>query len=212
MPKLFVKICGITDLEDAQLAVNCGADAIGFIFHPASPRHVQYESIRSWSKDISDSVLKVGVFVEQSIAEIEDIMSICNLDWAQFHGAVPHKPTQMFDSRYIQAYRVRGNQTDQPIHHYHPTPNAILLDAFNEESYGGTGHSFNWDAIQHIQTTSSVPVIIAGGLNNDNLDQLVQTVKVYGIDLSSGLEEKAGKKSVEKCNLFKEWLAHYRAI
>lgn len=194
-----VKICGITNREDALEAVDAGADALGFVFYMGSPRHISPDVARDIVKSIPPFVTTVGVFVDERGEEIERTMRYAAIDVAQLHGHETPEvcPTGM---RVIKAIRVKELIDLEPLKHYRVS--AFLLDTYTPESLGGTGQIFNWDIA--LAAREFGRIILAGGLNPDNVEKAVRWVRPYAVDVSSGVEEEKGKKDHKKIRLFIE--------
>ena len=192
-----VKICGITNVDDALAASDLGVDALGFVFYRESPRHISPDQAREIIRRLPPFITTVGVFVDLPPGEVKNIMRHASLDVAQLHG---HELPEgcVLDGRVIKAIRVKELSDLEPLHHYHVS--AFLLDTYTKESFGGTGQIFNWDIALHAKQFGKI--ILAGGLNPDNVDKAVRLVKPYGVDVSSGVEERKGKKDHRKMGLF----------
>jgi phosphoribosylanthranilate isomerase len=189
-----VKICGITNHEDAVAAMNMGADLLGFNFYPQSPRYVPPEKVTEIIKKLPGFIDLAGVFVNASIDEIHEISNVCPLNWVQLHGdETPDFCRQLLthDVKTMKAIRVKDGSDIRRAEQYFT--DAILLDAFRPESYGGTGRTFDWNVIGHIGKR----VFLAGGINPDNVADAIK-LGVYGIDVCSGIEAEPGKKDHEK--------------
>ena len=193
-----VKICGITSLDDALHAAACGADALGFVFYPGSPRFVDPDQTRRIIAELPPLVTAVGLFVNESPARIREMVEFCGLNTVQLHG--DEKPDQCCypPCRVIKALRLRGDMQDSQFAAY--TVSALLLDAFVPSTFGGTGHRCDW--VQAATVASQYRVILAGGLNPENVAEAVRQVRPYGVDVSSGVEEKPGQKDPEKVARF----------
>ncbi|MDW8002708.1 MAG: phosphoribosylanthranilate isomerase [Deltaproteobacteria bacterium] len=179
-----VKICGITNLEDALLACKLGADAIGFVFYKKSKRYIEPSSAKKIIDRLPPFVTTVGVFVEEDEKEILTIMREINLDRVQIYRDLK------LDKRIaIRVIRIRD---ENDIPHIESTPYFPLLDSYTE-AYGGEGVRFDWSMLKGVKRE----FILAGGINLDNID-LALELKPYGIDISSGVEERPGKKSAKK--------------
>ena len=194
-----IKICGITNVEDALAAADFGADAIGFVFYEGSPRSISHKEARNIIKKLPPYLTTVGVFVDRSPEEIERIMRYVSLDVAQLHG---HESPEacMLSGRVIKAIRVKELSDLEPLRKYRVS--AFLLDAYTTESFGGTGQIFNWDIA--VDAKQFGKIILAGGLNPDNVEKAVRRVRPYAVDVSSGVEEGKGKKDHKKLKLFIE--------
>ncbi|MBI2957358.1 MAG: phosphoribosylanthranilate isomerase [Chloroflexi bacterium] len=184
-----VKICGITNSEDALQAVGCGADALGFVF-AASRRRVTIEQAREITSQLPPYVCKVGVFVDQDIDEVKGTMSACSLDVAQLHGSeTPEYCGELFP-QVVKAFRVKDRASLDELPRYRVS--GYLLDSYVEDLPGGTGTSFNWD-LAH-EATRFGPIILSGGLHAGNVLLAIARVRPYGVDVSTGVEASPGKK------------------
>jgi phosphoribosylanthranilate isomerase len=193
-----IKICGITNIEDALSAVDFGADAMGFVFHQKSPRAVDPETAGTIISEIPPFVTTVGVFVDENKQRIEQIAGDIGLDVVQLHGYEP--PEACFMSvRVIKAIRVRELTDLEQLRMYNVS--AFLLDTFSPYSAGGTGQTFNWDIA--VEARKFGRIILAGGLSHDNVGEAVRLVQPYGVDVSTGVEgPEKGRKDREKLKLF----------
>ncbi|MBF0520274.1 MAG: phosphoribosylanthranilate isomerase [Nitrospirae bacterium] len=201
---LKVKICGITNIEDALLACKFGADAIGFVFYEKSPRHVTIAQARKIIEALPPFVITVGVFVDEGLETIISTFKETGLDAVQLHG--DETPQMCSDlkhrvQRVVKAFRVR-DFTDLNTLKAYSGADAFLLDTYTEKLYGGSGTVFNWDIAQEAGEFGNV--ILAGGLTPENIEEAVRRVNPYAVDVSSGVEEKKGKKDREKLRLFIE--------
>lgn len=194
-----VKICGITNVGDALAAVDLGADALGFVFFKKSPRYITPEGAQEIVGYLPSFVTTVGVFVDEPHDEIERIIKVVPIDIAQMHGHEPPEACRM-PMRVIKAIRVKELVDLDPLRHYQVS--AFLLDTYSPDSFGGTGQIFNWDIA--VAAKQFGRIILAGGLNPDNIRKAVEWVKPYGVDVSSGVEEDKGKKDYGKMRLFIE--------
>jgi phosphoribosylanthranilate isomerase len=193
-----VKICGITNLDDAHNAVACGADALGFVFYPGSSRFVNPDMARRIIAELPPLVTTVGLFVNEPPARIREMVDFCGLNTVQLHG--DEEPDQCCypPCRVIKAFRLRGDMQDSLFAAYKVS--ALLLDAFVPDQFGGTGHRCDWTKAAVV--ASQHRVILAGGLNPENVAEAVRQVHPYGVDVSSGVEEKPGQKDPEKVARF----------
>jgi phosphoribosylanthranilate isomerase len=199
---LRVKICGITRLEDALAAAEAGADALGFNFYAKSPRFIPLNKAAGIIKKLPPFVSRVGVFVNPSQAEVERALSSTRLDWLQFHGDedfdfVSRFPAEMV----IKALRVKEMKDLKALGPFVSSA-AFLLDAYSAEAYGGTGTSFRWDIAIQAKKRFERPVILAGGLNAENVAEAVKKVMPWAVDTASGVESAPGKKDREKMKRF----------
>jgi phosphoribosylanthranilate isomerase len=194
-----VKICGITRVDDALAAANAGVDAIGLVFYAKSPRYVTIEQAQIIVAAIPPFVSIVGLFVNAPKAEIESVLSQVRLNLLQFHGDETPSDCEQINLPYYKAIRVR---TDTNLVQYAAEFNsarALLLDAYNEAEFGGTGQTFDWNLIPNNMTK---PVILAGGLTAENVDSAIRQVQPYAVDVSGGVEQSKGVKDAEKIVTF----------
>lgn len=193
-----VKICGITNAEDAQQAVSAGADALGFVFFAQSPRSVSEEQVREIVKELPPFVTRVGLFVNADAEQINRTMQACRLDLAQLHGDETPELFGRLACRAIKALRVQDRSS--LLDHQHYPGAALLLDAWCPDRYGGTGASFDWDLAAEVARQRSV--ILAGGLTPENVVAAIRTVQPYAVDVSSGVEAAPGRKDLLKLRNF----------
>ncbi len=189
-----VKICGITSLDDALHAAVCGADALGFVFYEKSPRCLTPEQARSIIAALPPFVSAVGLFVNEDAARIREIASYCGLDTLQLHGDEGPADCLFPPYRVIKALRVKDEASLADLDGW-PVP-ALLLDAWRPDSYGGTGHAFDWSLAA--RAAQGRRLILAGGLTPDNVAEAVRTVRPFAVDVSSGVEERPGRKEPKK--------------
>lgn len=190
-----IKICGITNLEDALFTSSCGADAIGFIFYPKSPRYVTPKSVRNIIDNLPVDIVKVGVFVNHDAGEISEIVRYCRLDMIQLHGdESPEYCRQFSDTLLIKAFAPRCEK-DLNILREYPV-RAILIDSHDTGRYGGTGKTSDWNLAMKVKNTH--PLILSGGLNTENILEAIETVSPHAVDVNSGVEDLPGKKNQEK--------------
>jgi phosphoribosylanthranilate isomerase len=201
-----VKICGITNHEDAAAAMDMGADLLGFNFYPESPRYVIIEKVVQIVSKLPAFVTIVGVFVDASVEQIREVIRTCQLDWVQLHGDESPQFCQSLATdnvKTMKALRIREKADIDKADHYFT--DAILLDAFHPQKYGGTGLTFDWNIIGHIGKR----VFLAGGINPDNAVDAVK-LGVYGIDVCSGIESEPGKKDHNKMKMLFDNIRHLR--
>jgi len=196
-----VKICGITVLDDALCAVEAGADALGFIFWPASPRCVEPDAIRLLGEMLPPFVLRVGVFVDANADEVTKTVDRARLDAAQLHGdespAVCAKVRER--CRVFKAFRMKDESVIDEMKAY--DVDAFLLDAYASDKPGGTGKTFDWDLATRAKALGK-PVILSGGLKVENVPAAIAKVRPYALDVSSGVESTPGKKDHDKVRAF----------
>ncbi len=196
-----VKICGITNIEDAMAAVDFGADALGFVFVKKSPRYVQPKKAALIINELPPFIQTVGVFANETTEHIEAIISMARLDMAQLHGDEPPEMCKL-SRRVVKAIRVKSLDSLAPLGQYGRHVAGFLLDAYTPDKLGGTGMIFNWDIA--VEAKQFGQIILAGGLTPDNVTEAVRHVAPYGVDVSSGVELEKGKKDIEKVRLFIE--------
>lgn len=189
-----VKICGITSIEDALAAVSAGADALGFVFYAKSPRAVSPEQARAIIRCLPPFVTTVGLFVNAERVKIESIALSCGLDAIQLHGDEAPQACLFPGYRVIKALRVKDAASLEQASAYQVS--GLLLDAWSERVYGGSGEAFDWTLLKDFANRQ--PVILAGGLNPENVVRAIQQVRPYAVDASSGVEMAPGKKDVSK--------------
>ena len=194
-----VKICGITNLADAKVAVEAGADALGFNFYEKSPRYVSLKTAAAISKQLPPFVMRVGVFVNAPEELVLRAISEVGLTMLQFHGDEPPEFCAQFGLMSIKAFRIRDGESLKQIPHYQT--DAYLLDAYSAEARGGTGEKFNWDLAVAAQKFGK-PIFLAGGLTPENVAEAVRKVRPFGVDVSSGVEAAPGKKDHAKIRAF----------
>ena len=193
-----VKICGITSAEDALAAVEAGADALGFIFVPGTPRLVLPEIVEGIVAGLPPFVTPVGVFMDQPLEEVLRIATRCNLQAIQLHGGEPEAFSRRIPLKVIKAIRVRDAADLRPMATY--PAHAFLLDAFVEGRPGGTGNTICWDLAA--QAKGRAPLILSGGLRPDTVGPAIRRVRPYGVDVSSGVEVRPGRKDHQKVREF----------
>jgi phosphoribosylanthranilate isomerase len=193
MNKVKVKICGITNLEDASIAVELGANALGFIFAP-SPRKITPQKARAIIRAIPPFVKTVGVFVNEAPATIREVMQHCGLDLVQLHGDESPALCDELMPCTIKALRIKDESNLQNSRAYHGKVRALLLDTYSKEKAGGTGKTFDWNLAIKIKEMG-IPIILSGGIGPSNIDLAIHTVRPYAVDVNSAVEKYPGKKS-----------------
>lgn len=199
MKRTRVKICGITRVEDALSAVQAGADAIGLVFYTSSPRYVSIAQARDIVAAMPPFVSVVGLFVNASSDEIQSILSQVRLDILQFHGDETPAQCAQINLPYYKAIRVKPDTNLLQYAIDFKAAKALLLDAYSEQAYGGTGQTFDWSLIPQ---DLPKPIILAGGLDALNVAGAIQQVQPYAVDVSGGVELTKGIKSAEKIAAF----------
>jgi phosphoribosylanthranilate isomerase len=195
-----VKICGITNLEDALLAASLGAQALGFIFYPPSPRQVAPEAARNIIAQLPPLVLSVGVFVDEEAPVVRDLAARAGLDWVQLHGQESPEYCRSLGRRVIKAFRIRDANSLRDLPDYRSSVQAFLLDTYKEGRVGGTGETFNWELAREAQKFG--PIILAGGLTPENVAQAIKVAQPQAVDVASGVEAAPGKKDPVKLKAF----------
>lgn len=193
------KICGITRLEDALAAVEHGADAIGLVFYKPSPRYVSIEQAAAISAALPPFVSVVALFVDPTQGEVNAVLSRVRIDVLQFHGEESEVACAQYSLPYLKVIRVK---TDTNLIQYaqaYSTAKALLLDTYSEHAVGGTGQVFDWSLIPN---NLPVPIILAGGLTPENVNEAVKQVKPYAVDVSGGVETSKGIKNSVKIAAF----------
>lgn len=196
-----VKICGITNIDDAKAAIDAGADALGFIFYKESPRYISPENAKTIINALPPFIIKTGVFVNETTKGIEKTVSGTGVNLIQLHGNEPPEMCSALCS-VIKAFRVKSLESLDPLYKYKGLVSAFLLDTYTPDILGGTGQIFNWDIA--IEAKQFGRIILAGGLTPDNVADAVKRVDPYAVDVSSSIESKRGKKDRKKMQLFIE--------
>ncbi len=196
-----VKICGITNIDDAKKAVKLGAWAVGFIFVPDTPRYITPEKAKNIIQALPDNVLKFGVFMDCSIIDVVNTAEYADLSTIQLHGkeSVEYCKQIKENNKFslVKVFRVKDNQNLEGISLYKGIVDFILLDSYTKGQAGGTGKTFNWKIALEAKTLG-VPIILAGGLNPNNICNAYNQVKPYAFDVSSGVEKSKGIKDHDK--------------
>ncbi|HCL58623.1 MAG TPA: phosphoribosylanthranilate isomerase [Acinetobacter sp.] len=198
------KICGITRIQDINSVVHAGADAIGLVFYPPSPRNVSIEQAQGLLQHIPAYVQVVGLFVNATADEIATVLKQVPLDILQFHGdETPlqcQQIAQQVGRRWYKAIQVKPDlDVVAEIQRYQAAgASAVLLDAWHPDLKGGTGHSFDWSTFPQLD----IPLILAGGLNPDNIEEAIHTTQAYAVDVSGGVESAKGIKDQQLIERF----------
>lgn len=199
MRRTRVKICGITRLEDALGAVAAGADALGFVFHPASPRYITPVAAAGIIDRLPPFVATVGLFVDLEPAAVNDAVAIAQVDLVQFHGQESPAACALSPRPWIKAVQARQGLDFAAIAGQYAGARALLVDAWHPTLAGGTGHRFDWNLIAGART---YPLVLAGGLDAANVAQAIQQVSPYAVDVSGGVESSKGIKDIAKIREF----------
>ncbi|BBV96098.1 MULTISPECIES: phosphoribosylanthranilate isomerase [Pseudomonas] len=193
------KICGITRIEDALAAAEAGADAIGFVFYAKSPRAVDVRQARAIIAELPPFVTTVGLFVNASRCELNEILEVVPLDLLQFHGDETPQDCEGYHRPWIKALRVRPGDDLEAACQQYAGARGILLDTYVAGVPGGTGEAFDWSLVPE---RLSKPIILAGGLSADNVGQAIAEVRPYAVDVSGGVEQAKGIKDAAKIEAF----------
>jgi phosphoribosylanthranilate isomerase len=192
-----VKICGITNLDDALLCQTLGADVLGFILYPESKRYISPEDALKIIENLSPFTMKIGVFVNESSEKINGIASKLKLNAVQLHGNETPEIVSKIKYPVIKSFRIKEQFDFSVLHEY---KNAYyLLDSFSKTQFGGTGIKFNWNVIPDNLKNK---IILAGGVSVENIEEIFNTIKPAAVDLSSSLEYEPGKKNKDKVTEF----------
>ena len=202
-----VKICGITNLDDALAAIDAGADMLGFNFYPKSQRYIPPEAACAIAAQIRSGERRpalVGVFVNADLADIDSIMDALGLDLAQLHGDEPAAVLARLNGRGFKAVRPTSiGEAEADAERYapdSPAAPALLLDAYRKNHYGGTGQPADWPIAAKLAQTR--PILLAGGLTPDNVARAVRLVRPWGVDTASGVEWAPGRKDIDRLRAF----------
>jgi phosphoribosylanthranilate isomerase len=197
-----VKICGITNPEDAFLAADLGAHALGFNFYPKSPRSIKPDAARDIIKFLPPFVLSVGVFVDEEAGVVRELANTVGLDWIQLHGQESPEYCCALGRRIIKGFRIQDKSSLDVLPSYRDAVQAFLLDTYRPGTLGGTGETFDWELAR--QAREYGPVILAGGLTAANVGQAIKIAQPAGVDVASGVEAAPGKKDPGKLKNFIE--------
>lgn len=194
-----VKICGITRIEDALAAVQHGCDAIGLVFYAKSPRHVSIEQAARIVATLPPFVSAVGLFVDAAPEEVQNVLAKVGLDLLQFHGDESPQACRQFGVPYLKAIRVKPDTNLLQCASDYADARALLLDTYSEGMAGGTGKMFDWKLIPPSLSSS---IVLAGGLNAENVGDAIRQVRPYAVDVSGGVELSKGIKDASKIAAF----------
>ncbi len=204
-PRVRIKICGITRPEDALAAARHGADALGLVFYPGSPRAVSIETARGITDCLPPFICKVGLFVNAAENEVQAVLDNVNLDLLQFHGTETPEACRRYGKPFIKAIRMQDNVDPAAVAGRYADASGVLLDSYVEGMEGGTGQPFDWS---RIPSKFSHPLILAGGLNASNVARAIQQVRPYAVDVSGGVELTKGIKDEMKIAEFIREVRH----
>ena len=193
-----IKVCGMTDMAEANGLVAAGVDALGFIFVEASPRNIAPEKAREIIASLPPFVDAVGVFVDQELDVVNDIAKYCGLTMVQLHGSESPQYCESVNTRVVKTFSIRPDaevsETNPFYEPYLEMVSGVLLDTYHEKVAGGTGQTFDWDLIKKCRP--SVPLILAGGLTPENIADAVRHVRPFAVDVNSGVEVSPGVKDI----------------
>ena len=194
-----VKICGFTEAENAREAAIAGVDAIGLVFYDKSPRNVDILRAQEIIEALPPFVNRVGLFVNANPSFVDEVLCEVPLDTLQFHGDESLLDCSQYQMPFIKSLRVKPETNVLQVADEFSSASAILLDSFNPSAYGGTGEAFDWSLAC---VDISLPIILAGGLNETNVSVAISQVKPYAVDASSGVESAPGVKDIDKIVAF----------
>jgi phosphoribosylanthranilate isomerase len=203
--KVKIKICGITNLEDALAAIDAGVDLLGFNFYRKSARYIEPEMARSIVAQIRSGVGRpqlIGVFVNSPFLEVQSILREVDLDLAQLHGDESIELIAQLDGRGFKALRPQSTDEaeNQAKTYAVASEPALLIDAYRKGEYGGTGQVGDWSIAAKV--ARQYPILLAGGLTPDNVAEVIRQVQPWGVDVASGVESAPGKKDMQKMRAF----------
>ncbi|MGD8874188.1 MAG: phosphoribosylanthranilate isomerase [Gammaproteobacteria bacterium] len=194
-----VKICGITRVQDATAVVQSGADALGLVFYPESPRHVTLEQARKIAAGVAPFVTVTGLFVDAATSAVQEVLASVPLGLLQFHGQETNDQCNCFGLPFIKSIPMKSGTDLSSLLSAYPDAAGFLLDAWQPETHGGGGIAFDW---QQVPEGIQAPLVLAGGLTPGNVATAIRTVKPYAVDVSSGVERDKGIKSRKKIEAF----------
>lgn len=194
-----VKICGFTNSENARDAAIAGVDAIGLVFYDKSPRNVDIQKAREIVAALPPFINRVGLFVNANPSFIDEVLCEVPLDTLQFHGDEEVVDCTQYQMPFIKSLRVTSKTNLDQIAEHFSDASALLLDSYNPNSYGGTGEIFDWSLAR---VKINLPIILAGGLNSENVSEAISQVNPYAVDASSGVESSPGMKDIDKILAF----------
>lgn len=194
-----VKICGLTRPEDARAAARAGADAIGLVFHPRSPRAVDADSARAIAAAAGPFVSRVALFVDPEAQRVRDVVAALRPDLLQFHGAEDEAFCEQFGVPYLKAVGIGPGGLAGGIADVHPRAAGLLLDTLDPQRHGGTGRRFDWSLVPH---GTGRPLVVAGGLDAACVGEAIATLRPWAVDVSSGVESAPGLKDARRIREF----------
>jgi phosphoribosylanthranilate isomerase len=195
-----IKVCGITCQEDARAAVAAGIDGLGFIFVEGSPRLVEPDIVRAISGELPPFVDCVGVFRDEAIEEVQEIINYCRLSVVQLHGSESPEYCRKISCQVIKSFCIRPESGNEELAAYADAVSGFLLDTYHKDLAGGTGIAFDWKLVERVNPPG--PFILAGGLTPENIGAAIRQVKPYAVDVNSGVEYQPGRKDIDKLKRF----------
>ena len=195
-----IKVCGITESEDARAAVAAGADGLGFIFVPQSPRYIEPDRARRVTGELPPLVNAVGVFVDEELKVVEEIIHYCGLSVVQLHGSETPEYCDNISCQVVKSFAIHPATKSDDLAPYAEFVNGFLLDTYHKDMAGGTGATFDWKLIEQVKPPG--PVILAGGLTPDNVGDAIKQIQPFAVDVNSGVEYQPGRKDVDKLKRF----------
>ncbi|MCK5034176.1 MAG: phosphoribosylanthranilate isomerase [Calditrichia bacterium] len=192
-----IKICGITNLEDALVCSENRADALGFIFFKGSKRFIGYDEAKTIIKQLPFFIMKIGVFVNEDYTKVNEVAENIGLNGVQLHGDESTEYINRIRLQVIKSFRVNDEFDFSVLNNFHNC--SFLLDTYSANEFGGSGKSFNWDLIPH---DIRKKIILAGGISEENIEEVRRNIKPEAIDISSSLEDYPGKKNHTKVKSF----------
>ena len=204
MQKTWIKICGITRALDALAAAELGADAIGVVIYPKSPRAVTVDELAGITAGLEDYVAVVALFVDPEPELVRTVIQTGSVNLLQFHGSESPEFCDQFALPYMKAVAVKGDSNLEELTAPYDSARYILLDSYDSIMPGGTGKTFDWNKVERLSERQQSRLVLAGGLAPDNVRLAIETVRPFGVDVSSGVEASKGIKDVEKMKSFIE--------
>jgi len=195
-----IKVCGITCQEDSRTAVAAGADGLGFIFVEPSPRLVEPDMVRSITDELPPFVDRVGVFRDQEMEVVEELIHYCRLTLVQLHGSESPEYCKKISCKVIKSFSIQPESGHEELAGYADAVSGFLLDTYHKDMAGGTGKAFDWKLVDQVKPPG--PVILAGGLTPENIGEAIRQVKPYAVDVNSGVEYQPGRKDSDKLKSF----------
>jgi phosphoribosylanthranilate isomerase len=195
-----IKICGITNLDDALLAAELGADALGFIFYPPSPRYVAPDAARQIIAQLPPFVTSVGVFVNEAAAVVQELAAQVGLDWIQVHGRESPDYCRSLGRRVLKGLRIKDAESLKELQPFQGAVHAFLLDTYKKGQVGGTGEIFDWELAREAQKYGQI--VLAGGLTPENVARAIKIAQPQAVDTASGTEAAPGRKDPAKLQAF----------